>query len=128
MIVSDQSKLMKLLSDLKSMASSDGAYVRATIYNYAQEYIARDYGIDPDNLSYLSKEDFITKMFDFSIAFHNIFDIRYRITSRSNSSIEIEPSVEIELGVYVAKSSDNTTNITPEVMEIFYSLPIVHWN
>lgn len=118
MNVNAHSKLMKLLSDLKSMASSDGAYFKAAIYNFTQEYIARNYRPDP----YLSKEEFITKMFDFSLAFHNILDVRYRITSSSSSS------VEIELDVYVEKSSDNTTNITPEVMEIFYGLPIVQWN
>ena len=116
----DQSKLMKLLFDLKSMANADGTHVKASIYNYAQEYIAQNYGVAPGYLSYLSKEEFITNMFDFSLAFNNICDIRYRIAWRSNSS------VELELGVYVEKSSDNTSNITPEVMEIFYGLPIVH--
>lgn len=85
----DQSNLMKLLFYLKSMANEDRTHVKASIYNYAQEYIARNYGIVPGYLSYLSK-------------------------------------VELELGVYVEKSSDNTSNITPEVMEIFYGLPIVH--
>ena len=57
-------------------------------------------------------------MFDISLTY-NIFDLKYGITSYSNST------AKIELAVYVKKSFDNTSNITPEIIEILYSFPIV---
>ena len=114
-----QSKLMKLLFDLKSMAIPNKSYVKASIYDVSTVFKAVENTILPKCHHWLSKEDFIAKMFDISLTY-NILDLKYGITSCSNSP------AEIELAVYVEKSSDNTSNITPEVMEIFYGLPIVH--
>ena len=114
----DQSKLMKLLFDLKSMAIPNKSYVKASIYDVSTVFQAVENTIFPKCYHWLSKEDFIAKMFDISLTY-NIFDLKYGIISYSNST------AEIELAVYVKKSFDNTSNITPEIIEILYSLPII---
>lgn len=112
-----QSKIMEFLYALKSMAIQNKSYVKASIYDVSTVFQAVENTILPKCHYRLSKEDFIAKMFDISLTY-NILDLKYGITSCSNSP------AEIELAVYVEKSFDNTSNITPEIIEILYSLPI----
>ena len=113
-----QSKIMEFLYALKSMAIPNKSYVKASIYDVSTVFKAVENTILPKCHHWLSKEDFIAKMFDISLTY-NIFDLKYGIISYSNST------AEIELAVYVKKSFDNTSNITPEIIEILYSLPII---
>ena len=63
----------------------------------------------------LTKEDFIDKLSTLSLT-HTITNISYDTVFGT--------TVMVDMKVYVAKTSDFTTNITPEVMELFYNLPI----
>ena len=113
-----QSKIMEFLHAFQSMAIPNKSYVKASIYDVSTVFQAVENTILPKCYHWLSKENFIAKMFDISLTY-KILDLKYGITSYSNSK------AEIELAVYVKKSFDNTSNITPEIIEILYSLPII---
>lgn len=63
----------------------------------------------------LTKEDFIDKLSTLSLT-HTIINISYDTV--------FETTVMVNMNVHVAETTDFTTNITPEVMELFYKLPI----
>lgn len=69
----------------------------------------------PRTYSGMTRDEFIDKMTSLSLT-HVITNIGYDTTFMS--------TVRVDLKVYVAESSDHQTNITPEVMELFYNLPI----
>ena len=64
----------------------------------------------------LTKEDFIDRMASLSLT-HTITNISYDATFDTTT-------VMVDMKVYVAEITDFNTNITPEVMELFYNLPI----
>ena len=63
----------------------------------------------------LTKEDFIDKLSTLSLT-HTITNISYDTVFGT--------TVMVDMKVYVAETTDYKTNITPEVMELFYKLPI----
>ena len=67
------------------------------------------------NFYFFTKEDFIDKLSTLSLT-HTITNISYDTVFGT--------TVMVDMKVYVAKTSDFTTNITPEVMELFYKIPI----
>lgn len=62
-----------------------------------------------------TKEDFIDKLSTLSLT-HTITNISYDTVFGT--------TVMVDMKVYVAETTDFNTNITPEVMELFYKLPI----
>ena len=66
----------------------------------------------------LTKEDFIDKLSTLSLT-HTITNISYDTV--------FETTVMVNMNVHVAETTDFTTNITPEVMELFYNLPIIQF-
>ena len=64
----------------------------------------------------LTKEDFIDRMASLSLT-HTITNISYDATFDTTT-------VMVDMKVYVTETTDYKTNITPEVMELFYNLPI----
>ena len=64
----------------------------------------------------LTKEDFIDKLSTLSLT-HTITNISYDATFDTTT-------VMVDMNVHVAETTDFNTNITPEVMELFYNLPI----
>lgn len=67
------------------------------------------------NFYFFTKEDFIDRMSTLSLT-HTITNIRYDATFGT--------TVMVDMNVHVAETTDFNTNITPEVMELFYNLPI----
>ena len=67
------------------------------------------------NFYFFTKEDFIDKLSTLSLT-HTITNISYDSTFGT--------TVMVDMKVYVAEITDFNTNITPEVMELFYKLPI----
>ena len=67
----------------------------------------------------LSKEDFIDKLSTLSLT-HTITNISYDSTFGTTCIVDMK--------IYVTKTTDFKTNITPEVMELFYKLPINQYN
>ena len=63
----------------------------------------------------LTKEDFIDRMASLSLT-HTITNISYDTVFGT--------TVMVNMNVHVAETTDFNTNITPEVMELFYNLPI----
>ena len=63
----------------------------------------------------LTKEDFIDKLSTLSLT-HTITNISYDTVFGT--------TVMVNMNVHVAETTDFNTNITPEVMELFYKLPI----
>ena len=66
----------------------------------------------------LTKEDFIDKLSTLSLT-HTITNISYDSTFGT--------TVMVDMKIYVTKTTDFKTNITPEVMELFYNLPIIQF-
>ena len=64
----------------------------------------------------LTKEDFIDRMSTLSLT-HTITNISYDTAFDTTT-------VMVDMNVHVAETTDYKTNITPEVMELFYNLPI----
>ena len=67
------------------------------------------------NFYFFTKEDFIDKLSTLSLT-HTITNISYDTVFGT--------TVMVDMKVYVAETTDFNTNITPEVMELFYNLPI----
>lgn len=67
------------------------------------------------NFYFFTKEDFIDRMSTLSLT-HTITNISYDSTFGT--------TVIVDMKIYVTKTTDFNTNITPEVMELFYNLPI----
>lgn len=67
------------------------------------------------NFYFFTKEDFIDRLSTLSLT-HTITNISYDTAFCT--------TVMVNMNVHVAKTTDFTTNITPEVMELFYKLPI----
>ena len=67
----------------------------------------------------LTKEDFIDKLSTLSLT-HMITNISYDSTFGTTCIVDMK--------IYVTKTTDFKTNITPEVMELFYKLPINQYN
>ena len=63
----------------------------------------------------LTKEDFIDRMASLSLT-HTITNISYDTVFGT--------TVMVNMNVHVAETTDFNTNITPEVMELFYKIPI----
>ena len=66
----------------------------------------------------LTKEDFIDRMSTLSLT-HIITNISYDSTFGT--------TVMVDMNVHVTETTDFTTNITPEVIELFYNLPIIQF-
>ena len=115
--------IIEHLNQLTSIVSGEiPAYVRPTIIEPQVEckFIGGDL-VDmtfPDEISTgeMSKEDFIDRMASLSLT-HMITDISYGVTFDTTT-------VMVDMKVYVTETTDYKTNITPEVMELFYNLPI----
>ena len=67
------------------------------------------------NFYFFTKEDFIDKLSTLSLT-HTITNISYDTAFCT--------TVMVNMNVHVAETTDFNTNITPEVMELFYKLPI----
>ena len=67
------------------------------------------------NFYFFTKEDFIDKLSTLSLT-HTITNISYDTVFGT--------TVMVNMNVHVAETTDFNTNITPEVMELFYKLPI----
>ena len=67
------------------------------------------------NFYFFTKEDFIDKLSTLSLT-HTITNISYDTAFCT--------TVMVNMNVHVAETTDFNTNITPEVMELFYNLPI----
>ena len=114
--------IIRQLNQLSSIVRGEiPAYVRATIIEPQVEckFIGGDL-VDmtfPDEMSTgeLSKDEFIDKMASLSLT-HMITYISYDATFGT--------TVMVDMKVYVTETTDYKTNITPEVMELFYNLPI----
>ena len=114
--------IIEHLNQLTSIVSGEiPAYVRPTIIEPQVEckFIGGDL-VDmtfPDEISTgeMSKEDFIDRMASLSLT-HMIADISYGATFGT--------TVMVDMKVYVTETTDYKTNITPEVMELFYKIPI----
>ena len=117
--------IIEHLNQLTSIVSGEiSAYVRSTIIEPQVEckFIGGDL-VDmtfPDEISTgeMSKEDFIDRMASLSLT-HMITDISYGATFGT--------TVMVDMKVYVTETTDYKTNITPEVMELFYNLPIIQF-
>lgn len=108
----EQSELMKMLRILEKVVAEPKtpAHVVANIYltngnwtSYAPK----------------SKDDFLSKIIDMSLAYHIVYVRCVNTTSASGNFMRID------MDVYVEKSSDNTSNISANVIEVFSKLPIV---
>lgn len=71
------------------------------------------------NFYFFTKEDFIDKLSTLSLT-HTITNISYDTAFCT--------TVMVNMNVHVAETTDFNTNITPEVMELFYKLPIDSYN
>ena len=117
--------IISLLNQLSSIVRGEiPAYVRPTIIEpqVKCEFIGVEL-VDmtfPDEISTgeMSKEDFIDRMSTLSLT-HMITDISYGATFGT--------TVMVDMKVYVTETTDYKTNITPEVMELFYNLPIIQF-
>ena len=67
------------------------------------------------NFYFFTKEDFIDKLSTLSLT-HTITNISYDTVFGT--------TVMVDMNVHVTETTDFTTNITPEVMELLYKLPI----
>ena len=71
------------------------------------------------NFYFFTKADFIDKLSTLSLT-HTITNISYDATFGTTCIVDMK--------IYVTKTTDFKTNITPEVMELFYKLPINQYN
>ena len=118
--------IISWLNQLSSIVRGEiPAYVRPTIIEPQVEckFIGGDL-VDmtfPDEISTgeMSKEDFIDRMASLSLT-HTITNISYDTVFGT--------TVMVDMNVHVAETTDYKTNITPEVMELFYKLPIDSYN
>lgn len=114
-----------ILSGLVKSANRSDTYLLVNVHDYSHFSVFNQRvhnPLKPDVHYHLSKENFISMMFDFSLS-HNIIDLRYNMNSGTlgfNSHY-----TEIEINVYVEKTIDHTSNITVEMMEMFCKLPII---
>lgn len=111
--------IINILNQLTSIVSGEiPAYVNPAIVEerFDCEFIDRTLVEIPFPIYFpLTKEDFIDRMSTLSLT-HTITNISYDSTFGT--------TVMVDMKVYVAETTDFTTNITPEVMELFYNLPI----
>lgn len=112
--------IIKNLEQLNAiMVGTPNSWVSATII--VEEFISQSISGHvvempfPRTYSGMTRDEFIDNMTSLSLT-HVITNISYDATFGT--------TVRVELKVYVAESSDHQTNITPEVMELFYNLPI----
>ena len=115
--------IINQLNQLTSIVSGEiPAYVNPAIVEerFDCEFIDRTLVEIPFPIYFpLSKEDFIDKLSTLSLT-HTITNISYDSTFGTTCIVDMK--------VYVAETTDFTTNITPEVMELFYKLPINQYN
>ena len=110
-------KNLEQLNDI--MVRTPNSWVSATVsmYEFQSQFIAGHMFNMPIPRTYsgMTRDEFIDMMSSLSLT-HKITDIGYDATFGT--------TVRVELKVYVEESPDHQTNITPEVMELFYNLPI----
>ena len=111
--------IINILNQLTSTVCGEiPAYVTPTIVEerFDREFIDGTLVEIPSPIYFLlTKEDFIDRMSSLSLT-HAITNISYDTVFGT--------TVMVDMKVYVAETTDFTTNITPEVMELFYNLPI----
>ena len=111
--------IINILNQLTSIVSGEiPAYVTPAIVEerFDCEFINGTLVEIPSPMYFpLTKEDFIDKLSTLSLT-HTITNISYDTVFGT--------TVMVDMKVYVAETTDFTTNITPEVMELFYNLPI----
>ena len=111
--------IIEQLNQLTSIVSGEiPAYVTPTIVEerFDCEFIDGTLVEIPSPMYFpLTKEDFIDRMASLSLT-HTITNISYDTVFGT--------TVMVDMKVYVAETTDFNTNITPEVMELFYKLPI----
>ena len=120
--------IIEQLNQLTSIVSGEiPAYVNPTIVEerFDCEFIDGNLVEMPSPIYYpspsycpLTKEDFIDKLSTLSLT-HTITNISYDSTFGT--------TVMVDMKIYVTKTTDFKTNITPEVMELFYNLPIIQF-
>ena len=115
--------IVNQLNQLTSIVGGEiPAYVNATIVAVEEQFECKfnDGTLVemPFHYNYypLIKDDFIDMMSTFSLT-HTITDICYDSTFGTTT-------VMVDMKIYVVKTTDFTTTITPKVMELFYNLPI----
>ena len=118
-----EDRIINQLNQLTSIVSGEiPAYVNATIVEVEEQFEVKfnDGALVemPFHYNYypLIKDDFIDMMSTFSLT-HTIANIFYDSTFDTTT-------VMVDMKIYVTKTTDFTTNITPKVMELFYNLPI----
>ena len=116
--------IINILNQLTSIVCGEiPAYVKPTIVEerFKCELIDGTLVEMPSyhNFYFFTKEDFIDKLSTLSLT-HTITNISYDSTFGTTCIVDMK--------VYVAETTDFTTNITPEVMELFYKLPINQYN
>ena len=111
--------IINILNQLTSIVSGEiPAYVNPTIVEerFDCEFIDGTLVEMPSPIYFpLTKEDFIDRMSTLSLT-HTITNISYDTVFGT--------TVMVDMNVHVTETTDFTTNITPEVMELFYKLPI----
>ena len=111
--------IINILNQLTSIVSGEiPAYVNPTIVEerFECEFINGTLVEIPSPIYCpLTKEDFIDKLSTLSLT-HTITNISYDTAFCT--------TVMVNMNVHVAETTDFNTNITPEVMELFYKLPI----
>ena len=117
-----------ILSCLVKNANRSDVYLLVNVHDYSHfsEFNQMIHNpLKPDVYYHLSKENFISMMFDFSLS-SNIINITYNMSDGASGFNN--HYTEIEMNVYVEKTSDHTSNITVEMMEMFCKLPIITLN
>ena len=111
--------IIEQLNQLTSIVSGEiPAYVNPSIVEerFDCEFIDGTLVEIPSPMYFpLTKEDFIDKLSTLSLT-HTITNISYDTVFGT--------TVMVDMNVHVVETTDFTTNITPEVMELFYKLPI----
>lgn len=118
-----EDRIINQLNQLTSIVSGEiPAYIKATIVEVEEQFEVKfnDGALVEMPFHYnfypLIKDDFIDMMSTFSLT-HTIANIFYDSTFDTTT-------VMVDMKIYVTKTTDFTTNITPKVMELFYNLPI----
>lgn len=117
--------IIRQLNQLSSIVRGEiPAYVRPTIIEPQVDCKSIDLNlvdvtfpitVNEMSTGEMSKDEFIDRMASLSLT-HMITYISYDATFGT--------TVMVNMNVHVAETTDFNTNITPEVMELFYNLPI----